>query len=157
MLILIFLFWGFEAWLNMRAIAAPVYHENKWMANDKNDYVPLLTAAGKKPADFQAILQLPLVAIGNETVGVARGFWTLREGIHASMETGLPLIDYAMSRTSVSQGLDIIELIATLMLISAGLRSLMTGLSCYCVKKNLSFRPSENGLIKLKRSALINP
>jgi hypothetical protein len=113
MLILIFLFWGFEAWLNMKAIAAPVYHENKWMANDKNDYVPLLTSAGKKPEDFQAILQLPLVAIGNETVGVARGFWTLREGIHASMETGLPLIDYAMSRTSVSQGLDIIELIAT--------------------------------------------
>ncbi len=109
----VFLVWGFEAWLNLKAISAPVLHENKWMSNAKDDYVPLLTSAGYKPEDFQAILQFPLLAIGNETFGVARGFWTMREGIHASMETGLPMIDYAMSRTSVSQGMDIIELIST--------------------------------------------
>lgn len=109
----VFLIWGFESWQNIKAIREPIFHENKWMSAAKDDYVPLLTSAGLKPEDFQAILQLPLVAIGNETVGVARGFWTMREGIHASMETGLPLIDYAMSRTSVSQGVDIVELIST--------------------------------------------
>jgi hypothetical protein len=83
------------------------------MSHTKDDYVPLLQSAGYQPEDFQAILQFPLVAVGNETMGVARGFWTLREGIHASTETGLPLIDYAMSRTSVSQGMDIVELIST--------------------------------------------
>ncbi len=109
----VFVVWGFEAWLNIKDISTPVFKENKWISDAKDDYVPLLASAGFKPEDFQAILQLPLVSIGNETVGVARGFWTLREGIHASIETGLPLIDYAMSRTSVSQGMDIIELIST--------------------------------------------
>ncbi len=108
-----FLVWGFEARLNSKAVIETVFRENKAITSSKDNYVPVLTAAGYKPEDFQAILQLPLVAIGNETVGVARGFWTLREGIHASIETGLPLIDYAMSRTSVSEGLDIIELISS--------------------------------------------
>ncbi|MEO5906810.1 MAG: hypothetical protein ABIQ11_08790, partial [Saprospiraceae bacterium] len=107
------LVWGFEAWLNLKAVAAPVYKENKWVSDDKSDYVPLLQAAGYRPEDFQAILQFPLVAVGSETMGVARGFWTMREGIHASMETGLPMIDFSMSRTSVSQGMDIVELIST--------------------------------------------
>jgi len=109
----IFVVWGFEASLHMKDISAPVFRPNVWLANSKTDYVPLIVASGYTPDSFQAILQLPLVAIGNETMGVARGFWTLREGIHASTETGLPLIDYAMSRTSVSQGLDIVELISS--------------------------------------------
>ncbi len=105
--------WGFEAYFNLKAVSDPVFHLNETVTNTKKDYMPILTNAGHKPEEFQAILQLPLVSIGNETVGVARGFWTLREGIHASMETGLPMIDYAMSRTSVSQGMDIIELISS--------------------------------------------
>jgi len=109
----ILLLWGFESWLNIKAVSAPVFHQNEYLSSSRKNYGPVLTAAGFKPEDFQAILQFPLVAIGNETVGVARGFWTMREGIHASMETGLPLIDYAMSRTSVSQGMDIIELMST--------------------------------------------
>ncbi len=109
----IFVIWGFESWLNLKAVRDPVFRVNKYLASSKDDYVPLLSAAGYTPDSFQAILQFPLVAIGNETVGVSRGFWTLREGIHASTETGLPMISYAMSRTSVSQGLDIVELIST--------------------------------------------
>lgn len=109
----IFVVWGFEASVHMKDISDPVFRPNVWLANSKTDYVPLLVAAGYTPDSFQAILQLPLVAIGNETMGVARGFWTLREGVHASTETGLPMIDYAMSRTSVSQGLDIVELISS--------------------------------------------
>ena len=109
----VFLIWGFEAWLNMKAVSAPVFRPNQWLSHTKKDYVPLLQQAGYTPDSFQAILQFPLVAIGNETFGVARGFWTFREGVHASTETGLPMIDYAMSRTSLSQGADIIELIST--------------------------------------------
>ncbi|MDQ3016384.1 MAG: hypothetical protein M3R25_06680 [Bacteroidota bacterium] len=109
----VLLVWSFEAWLNIKAVAAPVFHQNKYLSDARDDYVPLLATAGYKPEQFQAILQLPLVAIGSETMGVARGFWTFREGIHASMETGLPMIDYAMSRTSVSQGMDIVELLSS--------------------------------------------
>lgn len=108
-----FVIWAFESWLFMKSISAPVFRHNKTLSSAKDDYIPLLDAAGKKPSDFQAILQLPLVAIGNETMGIARGFWVFSEGVHASIETGLPMIDYAMSRTSVSQGLDILELIST--------------------------------------------
>ena len=110
---IVFIVWAFEGWLHMKAISAPVFRINHTLSSDKNDYIPILEAAGKKPEDYQAILLLPLVAIGNETMGISRGFWALKEGVHASIETGLPLIDYAMSRTSVSQGLDILELISS--------------------------------------------
>ena len=106
------LVWGFEAWTHFRAVRAPVFHENKWMSVKPDDYIPVLQAGGYAPEEFQAILQFPIVAIGNETMGVARGFWTQREVFHASMETGLPQVTYAMSRTSVSQGMDMVELIA---------------------------------------------
>ncbi|MEP6795681.1 MAG: hypothetical protein ABJB16_15230 [Saprospiraceae bacterium] len=110
---MVFIFWGFEAFMNTKAVRDSVFKPNNYLTAAKDDYVPLLQKAGLKPEDFQAILQFPLVSIGNENLGVARGFWTLREGIHASFETGLPLIDYAMSRTSIAQGVDIIELISS--------------------------------------------
>ena len=110
---IISIIWGFEAYFNMKAVSDPVFRLNEWMSSSKKDYMPVLESAGHKPEEFQAILQLPLLSIGNETVGVARGFWTMREGIHASIETGLPMVDYAMSRTSVSQGMDIIEIISS--------------------------------------------
>lgn len=106
------LVWGAEAWWNLKAAKDPVFHENVYMDNEPRMYMPLLTNAGYKPDDFQAILQLPIVAIGNETVGESRGFWTMNESIHASMETRLPQMTFAMSRTSVSQGMDLIELIS---------------------------------------------
>lgn len=106
------LVWGFEAWMHFRDVRAPMFHENTWMSVKPDHYMPILQSAGYRPADFQAILQFPIVAIGNETMGVARGFWTQREVFHASMETGLPEVTYAMSRTSVSQGMDLVELIS---------------------------------------------
>lgn len=109
----VFVIWGFESWSNIKAVSEPVFQVNHTLTSSKDDYVPLLNAHGYSPDDFQAILQFPLVVIGNENMGIERGFWTLREGIHAASETGLPLIDYAMSRTSVAQGLDLLELIST--------------------------------------------
>lgn len=108
-----FIVWGFEARAFMTEQAAPIFRVNTTLHSSKEDFIPMLSAAGHTPDDFQAILQFPIVAIGNEMMGVTRGFWALRQGIHASWETGLPLIDYAMSRTSVSQGVDFVELIST--------------------------------------------
>jgi hypothetical protein len=105
--------WGFEAMCHMVQVKRPIYHLNQYLPKKKENYTPIIQASGKSAEDFQAILQLPLVAVGNETMGVSRGFWTLREGIHASFETGLPLIDYSLSRTSVAQGLDLVELISS--------------------------------------------
>jgi hypothetical protein len=109
----VLLIWGFESWANIKAVSKPELATNHTFTTAKDDYMPLLASAGYAPDDFQAILQLPLVVIGNENMGVIRGHWTLREGIHAASETGLPLIDYAMSRTSIRQGLDLVELIST--------------------------------------------
>src|SRR5688572_14984332 len=58
----LFVVWAFEGWLHMKAISAPVFRINKILSSEKDDYVPILEAAGKKPEDYQAILQLPLVA-----------------------------------------------------------------------------------------------
>jgi hypothetical protein len=105
--------WAFEVHLFLREQTKPIYHHNTSLSDNKEDYLPQLTAAGYTPDDFQAILQLPLVAIGNENFGVTRGFWAYRIAVHMSWETGLPMINYVMSRTSLSQGLDIIGLISS--------------------------------------------
>ncbi len=106
------LIWGFEAYVNMAEQSAPITHENTILTDTKKTYLPLIDSAGYAPGDFQAILQLPLVVVGNENLGVVRGFWTLSEGMHVGWETGLPLMDYSMSRTSIRQGLDMLEMIA---------------------------------------------
>lgn len=113
LLFAILLLWGFEAWLNIKAVAAPVFRTNKFLSDKKDDYVPLLQAAGYQPDQFQAILQIPIVAVGPENIGFTKGLWTLREGIHASAETGLPLMGFSLSRTGVSQGVDLLELVST--------------------------------------------
>lgn len=106
------LVWSAEAWWNFKAARDPMFKPNEYMNVKPRMYVPILESAGFKPEDFQAILQLPIVAIGNETFGEARGFWTMNESIHCSMETRLPQMTFALSRTSISQGLDLVELIA---------------------------------------------
>jgi hypothetical protein len=108
-----FCVWAFEVHVYMREQTKPIYHPNISLSDSREDYVPQLTAAGYKPDDFQAILQLPLVAIGNETFGVTRGFWAYRIAVHMSWETGLPMVNYVMSRTSTAQGADIIQLLSS--------------------------------------------
>ncbi len=104
---------GFEAYLIQRPILARIFKPNQYLSVKTNTFSGILESNGLKAGDFQAILQLPLVNLGGETSGVERGLWTMRKGIQAAFETRLPLVDWSLSRTSVSQSTDFIQLIST--------------------------------------------
>jgi hypothetical protein len=65
------------------------------------------------PLDFQAILQVPMIIVGTENLPVHRGHWEFNNTLQCSWETGLPVVNYNMSRTSVSHALSLLQLIST--------------------------------------------
>ena len=73
-------------------------------------YLDFLEQQGKDSAYYQAILQFPSLLIGPEKVGIDRGVWYMPQSMQCAWETGLPMITSMMSRTSVSQAMDFIEL-----------------------------------------------
>ena len=107
----ILIFWSWEAYQNLYLNTKQIYHKNdKFFPGKEEKYSQILRAKSKSPNDYQAILSLPNVLLGPEKLQIARGMWTLRESMAASYQLGLPLINIMMSRTSVSQGLDYMEL-----------------------------------------------
>lgn len=112
-LVLSVLLFGFEGYLVNRPILNSIYKENQYMNIKDKTFTTLLNKNGYQPSDFQAILQLPLINLGGETSGVSRGNWTMRKGIQATFETGLPMIDWSLSRTSVSQSVDFLQLLSS--------------------------------------------
>jgi len=60
--------------------------------------------------NYQAIIAFPFYTIGNEKAGFAGTNTSILQSMKCSFHTGLPLVNYMMSRTSVKQGLTIAEL-----------------------------------------------
>ncbi|MDX1478765.1 MAG: hypothetical protein R3301_13725 [Saprospiraceae bacterium] len=61
---------------------------------------------------FQAILQVPLYGAGAEKFSLPRGHWQMRDGMQCAWETGLPIVEGYLSRTSVSQALEVLQLLS---------------------------------------------
>lgn len=72
----------------------------------------VLAANGLEADDFQGILQLPLESVGAEKISIPRGGWFMRQSWQSAWETGLPIINSMMSRTSISQTLSLIQLLS---------------------------------------------
>jgi hypothetical protein len=83
------------------------------LSKKDHTFSDILQKNGFQSDDFQGILQLPLISLGGETSGVSRGNWTMRKGIQAAFNTRLPLIDWSLSRTSVSQSADFLQLLSS--------------------------------------------
>ncbi len=72
-------------------------HEQKWDG--------FLADHHMKGDDFQAILLLPFFHVGTEKLWVGYGNWLITLGSKASLQTGLPIINVMMSRSSWSQAM----------------------------------------------------
>ncbi|HET9906213.1 MAG TPA: hypothetical protein VFQ23_06220, partial [Anaerolineales bacterium] len=103
--------WYWEAWKYLDHQTKGIYHENKTFRGEEV-YRNALQNIGVDPQEFQAILQVPLVSVGSERINIARGLWTLNRTYQCATETGLPIINSNMSRTSVSQSLELLQLIS---------------------------------------------
>ncbi|MFT7588952.1 MAG: hypothetical protein ACI959_001166 [Limisphaerales bacterium] len=104
---LIFIFWAAEAWNQTNLFATPSRCPN--ILNQK-EIVPLLKDINTD--EFQAMLTLPYYHMGSEKLYIDRGAGALTWGMRAAIETGIPLINVMMSRTSLSQTLETTALIS---------------------------------------------
>ena len=78
--------------------------------NGSTPFADALENNGYSPDDFQGVFVVPITAIGSEKLALQRGFWWLRQGWQCAWESGLPLVVSAMSRTSLSQTADLVQL-----------------------------------------------
>ncbi len=113
-LIFVVVIWNNEARQNLSKGIEHIFNQNDFLINKDNIYVDILKKAGKTPEDFQAILQIPYVIIGPEKWAIHRGGWTLRQTFKCSFQTGLPIMDFMMSRSSLSQSLDLVQFLGSM-------------------------------------------
>ena len=138
---------GFEGYLINQPIFSKVNHDNNFLSKKKDNFSQELYKKGYKADDFQAVLSVPLISAGGENAGIARGNWTMRRGIQASFELGIPLVDYSLSRTSVSQTLDFIQLLSSDAVEKVRLKSMNDKPILMIAEENLA-SPAEKKLIQ---------
>lgn len=109
--ILLLVIWSLEAHIHSTLLTNDIDNPNLFdKAHGGQDWNKLLSDKKIQTTEFQAILSLPMVILGPEKVQIQRGPEALRQSMFIASQTGLPIMDIMMSRTSVSQGLDLLEL-----------------------------------------------
>ncbi len=79
----------------------------EWEAGDI-----LMRRAGIQPEKYQAILGLPFYSIGSENFWVDAQGYIQQKTMTLSMETGLPLVNHMMTRTSLGQVFQQLQLVS---------------------------------------------
>ncbi|MBK0404206.1 hypothetical protein I5M27_14515 [Adhaeribacter sp. BT258] len=108
-------FWAFEAINNVHQKAVTI-KENRVAANfngETGNYTQLLQKHNLKPDDFQAILPLPYFNVGSEKITIFRNPEAANEAMRASLHTGLPIAANLLSRTSLNQALQQLQLLSS--------------------------------------------
>ena len=105
------LVWSVDVYFSMNGVAKRMDHRNKQLGSARNKVYNAYLKNGLDKIDFQAMLSLPFCHIGNEKIAIERGAFTMSYGMGLSYCSGLPMINSMMSRTSISQGLNQIQLL----------------------------------------------
>ena len=108
-----FSWWGHEAIDHFQHISKSLFKQNKQLVRNERPFSKVLQSRGMQPDDFQAILHLPFLHLGCEKLHVERGLWAFRGALSCSYDTGLPIVNTMMSRTSVNQALSSLQLISS--------------------------------------------
>lgn len=105
------LFWGVEAFFYARSHTDNLVKENTFESNRHVDGIKqIMESSPYNFEDFQSSLGLPITILGPERLQIERGTWNQRILMPLSYQTGLPMMDIMMSRTSTSQALDLLEM-----------------------------------------------
>lgn len=108
------LIFAVEANWNYHAHVDKIYRINNSFPANRAPLLKKLQENGYEPADFQAIVSLPLFVVGANSIQIETGVWPAREAFALSYQTGLPLMDIMMSRTSESQSLELVEFVSSI-------------------------------------------
>ncbi len=101
--------WTVEAVRHSQSIRRNMNQPNVFL---EGRFTRNLLEVGVAPDDFQAFLTLPFYHMGSEKLYVEKGTGSLAWGMQAACETGIPLLNVMMSRTSVSQTLSTTSLVS---------------------------------------------
>ncbi len=104
--------WGAEDFYRMKNLQRldAAAQRNYLRFNGKN-YLQLLAKANRYPGDFQSILCLPFYHIGSEKFSIDNWpspFYSMK----AAHQTGIPMLNVMLSRTSLSQSAASVQLLA---------------------------------------------
>jgi hypothetical protein len=80
--------------------------------NEPQKFTKILAANKRDVSDFQAILSLPFYHIGSEKLWEGASPRSLQHSFGCSFETGLPIVDVALSRTSLQQMLSTYQIVS---------------------------------------------
>lgn len=112
LLFVVLLFWGGEMWIHLKLRNERLlqYEHKNILRKPRIDYNQWLEDVGHTPGDFQALLPIPAYFIGSEKFySEFVDYFSTREGMSASYQTGLPLACGLLSRTSISQTMELME------------------------------------------------
>lgn len=105
------LFWTWEAGFYFHYHTGNLPHSNTLIeSTEAQSLVHSLEENGRSPKDFQAVMALPSTYLGPEKIQSDRGVWFLQFIMPLAYQFHLPLMDIMMSRTSISQAMEFLEL-----------------------------------------------
>ena len=102
--------WEGHSWIKSEVLERRI-SENKTFRGT-TPYSDLLSENNLSPENFQASFQIPIASCCSERISIERGFWWMRQSWQCAWETGLPIITQSMSRTSVRQSLNMVQLLS---------------------------------------------
>jgi hypothetical protein len=109
------LLWASEGFSAHKSISNYVKEHGR-VAEDflghENSIAKLLSDANRKPEAFQAILSFPYFSIGSEEIYIERSSTSLYHACKAALELKLPIAQTFLGRTSVSQTMQLVQMLS---------------------------------------------
>lgn len=102
LLALVLITWSVDALSNLSNFREKVFEPNLFLRHNFSEH---LQDRGLSPEHFQGILCIPFYHMGSEKLYIDRGASALVWGMQAALQTGIPMINVMMSRTSLEQTL----------------------------------------------------
>jgi len=139
--------WGAEGFYRMKGLQRldEAAQRNYLRFNGRN-YEQLLAKANHYPGDFQAILCLPFYHIGSEKFSI--DYWPSPfYSMKAAYQTGIPMLNVMMSRTSLSQSCATVQLLADSLIEKNILTSLQPDKPLLLITSGANFSATELRLI----------
>jgi hypothetical protein len=112
LLISVFLFWSYDAYLWTTSYFSIVINNNDRLESDGTMFMKRFDEMKHKPEDFQAIFYLPYANTSGDKMFFERGLNAFNEAMKLSYHTKLPIIQSFSPRISMSHALSSIQLLA---------------------------------------------
>lgn len=139
--------WSTEVYIHLNQITKRAFNINNVFQLPEENLMTLIEERGYQPSEFQAIMSFPYFAIGSEKMSIHKSNLAMQNAFLASYKTGLPIIQNHLSRTSVSQSLQLIQLLSDTLIKKELLHQLPSDKPILLLTSNEQLSKQENFLI----------